>query len=76
MLQDTSARVAALHERFLASTSVTQAIAGCFIEIDRCLAEYLVAFYSLKIVCFLHSLLCLVSGHPNCKVNMIYTKSW
>jgi hypothetical protein len=41
MLQDTSARVTTLRERCLASTSVTQAIAGCFVEIDRCLAEYL-----------------------------------
>ncbi|KAG1871749.1 hypothetical protein DFJ58DRAFT_910784 [Suillus subalutaceus] len=49
MLQDTSTRVTALHERCLASPSVTQAIAGCFSEIDRFLAEYLVAFYSLKI---------------------------
>ncbi|KAG2740116.1 hypothetical protein P692DRAFT_201797311 [Suillus brevipes Sb2] len=35
MLQDTSARVATLHERCLASTPVTQAIAGCFMDIDR-----------------------------------------
>ncbi|KAG1756100.1 hypothetical protein EDB19DRAFT_452031 [Suillus lakei] len=41
MLQDTSARVTMLHERCLASTPVTQAIAGCFIEVDRYLAEYL-----------------------------------
>ncbi|KAG1742477.1 hypothetical protein EDB19DRAFT_616516 [Suillus lakei] len=41
MLKDTSARVTTLHERCFASTSVTQAIAGCFIEIDRYLAEYL-----------------------------------
>lgn len=41
MLQDTSARVTTLRERSLASTSVTQAIAGCFVEIDRYLAEYL-----------------------------------
>ncbi|KAG2127125.1 hypothetical protein DEU56DRAFT_821298 [Suillus clintonianus] len=41
MLEDTSARVTALHERCLASTPVTQAIAGCFIEIDRYLADYL-----------------------------------
>jgi hypothetical protein len=57
MLQDTSARVATLHERRLTSTSVTQAIAGCFMEIDRYLADYLVAFYSLKGVC-VYSLLC------------------
>ncbi|KAG2117552.1 hypothetical protein BD769DRAFT_1672593 [Suillus cothurnatus] len=42
MLQDTSARVTALREHCLASTSVTQAIAGCFAEIDRYLADYLV----------------------------------
>lgn len=41
MLQDTSARVTMLRERCLASTPVTQAIAGCFVEIDRYLAEYL-----------------------------------
>ncbi|KAG1774575.1 hypothetical protein EV702DRAFT_517485 [Suillus placidus] len=41
MLQDTSARMTTLRERCLASTPVTQAIAGCFIEIDRYLAEYL-----------------------------------
>lgn len=41
MLQDTSAKVTTLRERWLASTPVTQAIAGCFIEIDRYLAEYL-----------------------------------
>ncbi|KAG1845614.1 hypothetical protein C8R48DRAFT_442428 [Suillus tomentosus] len=41
MLQDTSARVTTLRERCLASTLVTQAIAGCFVEIDRYLAEYL-----------------------------------
>ncbi|KAG1845174.1 hypothetical protein F4604DRAFT_1908095 [Suillus subluteus] len=41
MLQDTSTQVTALHERCLASPSVTQAIAGCFSEIDRFLAEYL-----------------------------------
>jgi hypothetical protein len=35
MLQNTSARVTTLRERCLASTSVTQAIAGCFVEIDR-----------------------------------------
>ncbi|KIK37722.1 hypothetical protein CY34DRAFT_63591, partial [Suillus luteus UH-Slu-Lm8-n1] len=46
MLQDTSARVAMLHERCLASTAVTQAIAGCFMDIDRYLADYLVVFYS------------------------------
>ncbi|KAG1778196.1 hypothetical protein EV702DRAFT_1196615 [Suillus placidus] len=40
MLQDTLARVTALRERCLASTPVTQAIAGCFVEIDRYLAEY------------------------------------
>ncbi|KAG2740122.1 hypothetical protein P692DRAFT_20841068 [Suillus brevipes Sb2] len=44
MLQDTSARVATLHERFLASPLVTQAIAGCFTDIDRYLAEYLLWF--------------------------------
>lgn len=43
MLQDTSVRVAALHERRLASTSVTQAIADCFVEIDRYLADYLLS---------------------------------
>ncbi|KAG2064133.1 hypothetical protein BDR04DRAFT_1110573 [Suillus decipiens] len=41
MLQDTSARVSQLRERCLASTSVTQAIAACFVEIDHYLAEYL-----------------------------------
>ncbi|KAG1758306.1 hypothetical protein EDD22DRAFT_972246 [Suillus occidentalis] len=41
MLQGTSARVATLHERCLASTPVTQAIAGCFMDIDRYLADYL-----------------------------------
>lgn len=41
MLQDTSVRVAALHERRLASTPVTQAIADCFVEIDRYLADFL-----------------------------------
>ncbi|KAG1814672.1 uncharacterized protein BJ212DRAFT_346392 [Suillus subaureus] len=41
MLQDTSARVTTLRERCLTSTSVTQAIAGCFTEIDRYLADYL-----------------------------------
>ncbi|KAG2153399.1 hypothetical protein DEU56DRAFT_907830 [Suillus clintonianus] len=41
MLEESSARVTVLHERCLASTSVTQAIAGCFIEIDRYLADYL-----------------------------------
>ncbi|KAG1727846.1 hypothetical protein EDD22DRAFT_961185 [Suillus occidentalis] len=42
MLQGTSARVATLRERCLASTPVTQAIAGCFMDIDRYLADYLV----------------------------------
>jgi hypothetical protein len=56
MLQDTLVRVAALHERRLASTPVTQAIADCFVEIDRYLADFLVAFYPLKMVCP-HSLL-------------------
>ncbi|KAG1718850.1 hypothetical protein EDB19DRAFT_2030819, partial [Suillus lakei] len=41
MLHSTSARVSSLHERCLASTPATQAIAGCFTEIDRYLAEYL-----------------------------------
>ncbi|KAG2120204.1 hypothetical protein BD769DRAFT_1020616 [Suillus cothurnatus] len=41
MLQDTSIRVTMLREHYLASTSVTQAIAGCFTEIDRYLADYL-----------------------------------
>ncbi|KAG1800729.1 uncharacterized protein BJ212DRAFT_1400088, partial [Suillus subaureus] len=40
-----------LRERCLASTSVTQAIAGCFVKIDRYLAEYLVVFYSLTNFC-------------------------
>jgi hypothetical protein len=44
MLQDSSARVATLRERCLASTSVTQAIAGCFMDIDRYLADYLLSF--------------------------------
>ncbi|KAG1758302.1 hypothetical protein EDD22DRAFT_972243 [Suillus occidentalis] len=44
MLQGTSARVATLHERRLASTPVTQAIAGCFMDIDRYLADYLWSF--------------------------------
>ncbi|KAG2753578.1 hypothetical protein P692DRAFT_20829121, partial [Suillus brevipes Sb2] len=44
MLQGTSARVATLHERCLASTPVTQAIAGCFMDIDRYLADYLWSF--------------------------------
>ncbi|KAG1722180.1 hypothetical protein EDD22DRAFT_962303 [Suillus occidentalis] len=44
MLQGTSARVAALHERCLASTPVMQAIAGCFMDIDRFLADYLWSF--------------------------------
>ncbi|KAG1736577.1 hypothetical protein EDB19DRAFT_1031768 [Suillus lakei] len=43
MLRDTSARVTTLNERFFASTSVTQAIAGCFTEIDRYLADYLLS---------------------------------
>lgn len=54
MLQDTSAQVAMLHERCLASTSVTQAIAGCFIEIDRYLAEYLVGSTLLRWFAFVH----------------------
>ncbi|KAG1803003.1 hypothetical protein EV424DRAFT_1545062 [Suillus variegatus] len=58
MLQDTSARVTTLRERCLASTLVTQAITGCFVEIDRYLAEYLVVLYSLANVC-IHSLFCL-----------------
>ncbi|KAG2057351.1 hypothetical protein BDR06DRAFT_199240 [Suillus hirtellus] len=41
MLQDTSVRVTTLRGRCLASTNVTQDIAGCFVEIDRYLAEYL-----------------------------------
>ncbi|KIK37111.1 hypothetical protein CY34DRAFT_93307 [Suillus luteus UH-Slu-Lm8-n1] len=41
MLQVTSSRVTMLRQRCLASTPVTQAIAGCFVEIDRYLAEYL-----------------------------------
>ncbi|KIK34270.1 hypothetical protein CY34DRAFT_813044, partial [Suillus luteus UH-Slu-Lm8-n1] len=44
MLQSTSARVATLHERCLASTPVTQAIAGCFMDIDHYLADYLWSF--------------------------------
>ncbi|KAG1860896.1 hypothetical protein F4604DRAFT_1929959 [Suillus subluteus] len=48
---DTSAQVTTLRERCLASTSVTQAIAECFVKIDRYLAEYLVVFYSLTNVC-------------------------
>ncbi|KAG2111980.1 uncharacterized protein F5147DRAFT_835575 [Suillus discolor] len=43
MLQDTSTRVATLHERCFASTSVTQGIAECFNEIDRHLARYLLS---------------------------------
>lgn len=41
MLQDTSAKVATLHERYLASTSIIQTISGYFIKIDRYLVEYL-----------------------------------
>lgn len=41
MLQDTSTRVTMLRQRCFALTPVTQAIAGCFVEIDRYLAEYL-----------------------------------
>lgn len=55
MLQDVSTRVATLHERCLASTSVTQDIARCFIEIDRYSADYLVALYILsKLFAFTH----------------------
>jgi hypothetical protein len=75
MLQNTSARVTTLRERCLASTSVTQAIAGCFVEIDRYLAEYLVVFYSLTNVC-IYSPFCLVSGRPKCKVSVTYAKCW
>ncbi|KAG2339050.1 hypothetical protein BDR05DRAFT_1003727 [Suillus weaverae] len=41
MLQGTSAQVTALRERCLASAPITQAIAGCFVDIDRYLADYL-----------------------------------
>ncbi|KAG2355582.1 hypothetical protein BDR07DRAFT_411542 [Suillus spraguei] len=51
MLQDTSAQVTTLRDRCLASIPVTQAIAGCFVEIDRYLAEYLVVSYSLTKLC-------------------------
>jgi hypothetical protein len=72
MLQDTSARVATLHERCLASTPVTQAIAGCFMDIDRYLADYLVVFHSPRVFVFAH---CVASGRSKSKVNMTYTKS-
>ncbi|KAG1766283.1 hypothetical protein EDD22DRAFT_950645 [Suillus occidentalis] len=49
MLQGTSARVAMLHERRLASTPVMQAIAGCFMDIARYLADYLVLFHSRRV---------------------------
>lgn len=50
MLLDTSATLTELRKRSLAYPSVTQDIAGCFTKIDRYMAEYLVVFYSLKIV--------------------------
>ncbi|KAG1770615.1 hypothetical protein EV702DRAFT_1249073 [Suillus placidus] len=49
MLLDTSATLTELRKRSLAYPSVTQDIAGCFTEIDRYMAEYLVVLYSLKI---------------------------
>jgi hypothetical protein len=70
MLQGTSARVAMLHEHCLASTPVTQAIAGCFM--DRYLADYLVVFYSERVFVFAH---CVASGRSKSKVNMTYTKN-
>jgi hypothetical protein len=75
MLQDTSARVTALREHCLASTSVTQAIAGCFAEIDRYLADYLVVFYFyFRVFAFSHY--SLASGRPRSKVNVTRTKRW
>ncbi|KAG2033108.1 hypothetical protein BDR03DRAFT_1014656 [Suillus americanus] len=58
MLQDTSARVTTLREHYyLASTSVTQAIAGCFTEIDRYLADYLVWSSQIQSQCDAHEAL-------------------
>jgi hypothetical protein len=75
MLQDTSIRVTMLRERYLASSSVTQAIAGCFTEIDRYLADYLVVLYSLlRVFAFTH--FSVVSGRPRSKVNVTHTKRW
>jgi hypothetical protein len=72
MLQDTSARVATLHERCLASTPVTQAIAGCFMDIDRYLADYLVVFYSRRVFAFAHRV---ASCGSKYRVNVTYRKS-
>ncbi|KAG1773401.1 hypothetical protein EDD22DRAFT_946839 [Suillus occidentalis] len=47
ILQETSAQLARLQERRLEYASVTQAIAGCSIEIDRYLLESVVVIYSL-----------------------------
>ncbi|KAG2029163.1 hypothetical protein BDR03DRAFT_1018802 [Suillus americanus] len=57
MLQDTSARVTTSREHYLASTSVTQAIAGCFTEIDRYLADYLVWSSQIQSQCDAHEAL-------------------
>ncbi|KAG1771952.1 hypothetical protein EV702DRAFT_628262 [Suillus placidus] len=46
MLLETSATLTELRKRSLAYPSVTQDIAGCFTNIDRYMAEYLVVFYS------------------------------
>jgi hypothetical protein len=66
MLQDTSTRVTMLRKRCLASTPVTQAIAGCFVEIDRYVAEYLVELYFKRVFAFTHYSLWLVVV-PNAK---------
>ncbi|KAG1727009.1 hypothetical protein EDB19DRAFT_1833223 [Suillus lakei] len=49
---DTSAKLTELRKRCLTGTypSVTQDIARCFTKIDHYMAEYLVVFYSLKIL--------------------------